>query len=83
MATIKDVDVIIEKVIDIIKEYVNVNEQIDADSNFSDFGINSVNFIKIIVGVENEFDFEFYDSDLVMDRFKSIRELSEYILTRI
>ncbi|MBC8544138.1 phosphopantetheine-binding protein [Bianquea renquensis] len=36
---------------DIIKEYININDQVDADSNFSDLGINSVNFIKIIVGV--------------------------------
>ena len=34
-----------------VKEYININDQVDADSNFSNLGINSVNFIKIIVGV--------------------------------
>lgn len=71
-----------EKVLNIISQHSSKNE-INKDDNFSDLGINSVDFIKIIVGIESEFDFEFYDDDLVINRFKTIQELIDYNVQRI
>lgn len=73
-----------EKVLEIVKEYINVgeNDTITIDTDFEEMNINSVDFIKIIVRVETEFDFEFYDDDLTMGRFNSIHELCDYIKER-
>ena len=57
--------------------------EISIDDNFSTMGINSVDFIKIIVNIETRYDFEFYDSDLEMERFKNIRDLRDYIISRL
>ena len=44
---------------------------------------NDVDFIKIIVSVETEFDFEFADEDLTLNRFKTIDEFIGYIAQRV
>lgn len=74
-----------KKVADIILEYSNANNQgggISVDDHFDNFGINSVDFIKIIVGIETAFDFEFLDDDLQMGRFNNMRQLIEYVIER-
>lgn len=74
-----------DKVVKIIEKYVENNsedEELSIDESFSNISINSVDFIKIIVGIETEFDFEFYDDDLRMDRFQNIHEILDYIIER-
>lgn len=73
-----------EKVFEIVKEYVNVenDNDINIDTDFEEMNINSVDFIKIIVRVETDFDFEFYDDDLTMGRFNNMHELIDYIIER-
>jgi acyl carrier protein len=74
-----------EKVVCIVKEYANVSDtdpELTIDDDFTDFAINSVDFIKIIVGIETAFDFEFYDDDLQMGRFNNMRDLIDYIVQR-
>lgn len=74
-----------EKVVNIIEKYVeksSEDEKLSIDESFSNISINSVDFIKIIVGIETEFDFEFHDDDLRMDRFQNIHEIVDYIIER-
>ncbi len=73
-----------EKVLEIVKDYINVgeNDTISIYTDFEEMSINSVDFIKIIVRVETDFDFEFYDDDLTMGRFNTMHELIEYIKER-
>lgn len=44
--------------------------------------ISSVDFIKIIVSIEEEFGFEFDDEDLEIGRFSSLEELIDYTFKR-
>ena len=82
--TVQSFDEVQNQVKEIIYEFANVKEagQMTIDDNFSNFAINSVDFIKIIVGIETKFDFEFYDDDLQMGRFNNMHDLIDYIIER-
>jgi len=56
--------------------------QIDFSSNqisLQDVGINSLGFIRLVVEIENEFQFQFDDDMLNIELFHSIQELVSYI----
>ena len=56
--------------------------QIDFSSNqlsLQDVGINSLGFIRLVVEIENEFQFQFDDDMLNIELFHSIQELVAYI----
>lgn len=74
-----------DRVMEIIMYYVSDENKmkVTIDAPMASFGINSVDFIKIIVAIETEYDFEFLDEDLAMDRFHAVRDLSDYVLQRI
>ncbi len=74
-----------DRVMEIIMYYVSDENKMKftIDDPMASFGINSVDFIKIIVAIETEYDFEFLDEDLAMDRFHAVRDLSDYVLQRI
>ena len=42
---------------------------------------NSIEYVKEFM-IENEYDFEFMDEDLIQTKFQNINDLSEYILKR-
>lgn len=55
----------------------------DNQSVFKNFGINSFEFIKLIVEIEKEFEIEFADDDLNIEKYNSIGDLVAYIETLI
>lgn len=46
-------------------------------------GISSLNLVRIVVAIENEFGFEFPDSDLDLSRFETLEDLATYIEARM
>ena len=54
-----------EKIIDILKEYVNVDaDKITEDTNLrGDLGLNSLQMVNMAVAIEDEFDIEISDRD--------------------
>ena len=70
-----------KRVLEILSEYTGKKNTEKNDVDFST--ISSVAFIKIIVSVETEFDFEFADEDLTLNRFKTIDEFIGYIAQRV
>lgn len=63
-----------EKVIDIIKETLGIDSsrEITGATDISSLGINSLNFLRIIVEIEETFDVEFDDNELNFDYFSTI-----------
>ncbi|EPR10813.1 acyl carrier protein [Ruminiclostridium papyrosolvens] len=57
----------------------NLNNETDIDSSLIDVGINSLEFVKIIVAIESEFDFEFGDEVLDYRKFPTLRSLFDYV----
>lgn len=58
-------------------------EELEGLDNLTVFNINSLNFLKVIVAIEDEFEIEFDDSELDASKFNSLDELSEFIETKI
>ena len=75
------IETVENRVREIFNDHILEPEQITGEELFSK--VNSVDYIKIIVAIELEYDFEFNDDDLSIGRFKTITELSQYIMTRL
>lgn len=53
--------------------------KISSSDDLTDFGVNSISCIKIMVAIEQEFGIEFDEFNLDFSKFKTINSLSEYI----
>lgn len=74
----------IKKIIMVILDQLNVNltiEQVTEGSRLEDIGINSLNFIQVIVALEDEFDVEFDDEELEISKFLTIQDIYEELVT--
>ena len=56
---------------------------ISIDITFTEVGIDSISFIRIIVALEEEFDFVFEDEMLHTSKFPTIRAMINYVETKI
>lgn len=70
-----------EKVINIICQAITLESDIviTVDTLLSDLPFNSIKFIKMVVALENEFDFEFDDEKLLFTQFQTVKSLIEYV----
>lgn len=53
--------------------------EVTFETGLVDIGIDSITFIKMVVALEEEFDFEFDDEKLFITAFSTIRTMIEYI----
>lgn len=51
--------------------------------DISSLGINSFLFIKLVVAIEKEFDFEFENEQLLVNNFRYIGDIVKYIQSHI
>lgn len=58
-------------------------EEFDLEDAIASIGINSIGFVRIVVAIETEFDFEFDDDYLDPTRFQSINDIIEYIMVNV
>jgi len=81
-----------EKVIDelkkIIAEQLDVNikrEEISEDAPLFEegLGLDSIAIVEFITLIEEQFDFEFEEDELEMERFKDIRTVAGFISARL
>ena len=78
-----DKELIVKKIVKIIEEEFDSVSIESADANLLESGLNSVDIIQLIILIEEGFGFEFPDEDLVIENFRSVNILSEYICERI
>ena len=81
-----------EKLIDelkkIIAERLDVNikqEEISEDAPLFEegLGLDSIAIVEFITLIEEQFDFEFEEDELEMERFKDIRTVAGFISTKL
>jgi acyl carrier protein len=58
-------------------------EDFDLEDAIAAIGINSIGFVRIVVAIETEFDFEFDDDYLDPTRLQSINDIIEYIMANV
>ncbi len=71
-----------EKVIGILKDVVNrtiPENWMERGGMLSELSIDSLEYIKIVVQIENTFDIEFDDEALVLEKFTNVDDICAYI----
>ncbi|KAI6233724.1 Acyl carrier protein [Aphelenchoides fujianensis] len=68
-----------DRIILVLSLYDKINpEKLTMDSNFfTDLGLDSLDFVEVIMAIEDEFQFEIPDGD--SDRMKTPRDVFQYI----
>lgn len=71
----------IDKVINVINKCTDGTQitNLDIDKSFSEIGIDSIVFIRIIVTLEEEFACEFPDSKLIMSELNTTQKIFNVI----
>ena len=67
----------IVKILQII--FKDENLQISEDADLSELGLTSISLINAIVELEDYFDFEFNDDDLLVDQLNTVNKIEECI----
>ena len=74
------------KVRQIITENVKLKvpiAEIGSDDPFDDFGISSMNFVRLIVAIEGEFAFTFSNETLQFENLNTLHKLVSFIASQI
>lgn len=82
---IKDKE-LIEIITEIIKQQLNIgasDEVQEEDLLQEEYGLDSIKFVKIIILLEEKFDFEFEDEDLLINKFQTINSIKDVIKKRL
>lgn len=75
-----------EKVIEIICSNLDSADMADLilkSNDLTEFGLNSLSFIKIIVKLEDEFGVEFNDDEINYLNYKSVDKILELVQNKI
>lgn len=65
------------------EEVEKVSDNVSLDMDFNSIGLDSITFIKTIVALEGEFDFEFDDEKLLITEFPTIKTMVEYVESKV
>lgn len=77
------------KILELLGDVLNIEKQtlleMPIDTKLSDLGLSSIQFIQFIVALEEEFEIEILDSDLILSNFETIeilfQTLEKYFLS--
>lgn len=80
-----DIENVRNRLFEIYKSQLAVakSEKLKEISDIEFTTLNSVEYIKFVVLVETEYDFEFLPEDLKMGRFSCFEDIVEYVYERI
>ena len=67
------------KVRQIIDGFHKNLENVDENDNLQRLGFDSVDFVKLVVEIENKFDIFVEDEDLLFENFDTINKITEYV----
>lgn len=74
-----------KRVFEVIIENISkkVSDNVTLDMDFNSVGLDSITFIKAIIALESEFDFEFEDEMLLITKFPTVMSMVEYVESKI
>lgn len=62
-----------------LKNYMQLNSNITLNQNLFDIGLDSLSLISLIIDIENNYKFEFDDSDMVLEKFSTIESIIKLV----
>ena len=70
-----------------IYQFLLVQKKLDVDTNLNtkvqDLGLDSIDYVTLLVNVEEKFEIEFGVESLKMDCFETISDIVEYIQNQV
>ena len=73
-----------ERIIGVIKGVIGENDkELTGDTKVESIGVSSIDYVKILIMLETEFDIEFDDEDLVLDENTCISDLASKVSEKI
>lgn len=75
-----------ESLCNIIKEVLEndkINNNEIAEGSLISLGFNSISFIKMVIKIETEFDIQYDDDMLLIDKLNTLEYLSKYVQSKI
>ncbi len=73
--------IVFDVIVSNLSEKISSNISVNMDLN--SIGLDSITFIKMIVALECEFDFEFDDEMLIITEFPTVKSIVEYVAMKI
>lgn len=71
------------KIITMIAETLEIKEdELNCEADLREMGIDSISFIRIVIALENNLDFEFDDENLTVERFNTLQDLINYVVSK-
>lgn len=67
----------------IVSTIESIIGDITLETELAGAGVDSITFIKIVVALEEEFDFEFDDEMLLIAAFPTIKSLIDYVESKV
>ncbi|WP_095176386.1 MULTISPECIES: acyl carrier protein [Blautia] len=67
------------KVISILANISNIDEQITEEQQLSTLGISSLEKVEVIISLEDEFSIRFKDSDLTPQNLETVKSIIELV----
>jgi len=74
----------IERIIGVVKGVIGESDkELTGDTKVESIGVSSIDYVKILIMLETEFDIEFDDDDLVLDESTCISDLASKVCAKI
>lgn len=74
-------DGIVERIVEIFNEIISPTEyKFSATTDLASYGIASIDYIRILVEIENQFNMTFEDEQLNISLFKNISQIADYVV---
>ena len=67
----------------IAAEFLGGNEAFGDSEKLRDLGLTSLQFVELIILLENEFGFDIPDEDIIPGRFGSVRNIAAYVESKL
>ena len=77
---------ILKYLIELFEEYADSDipeKKVTIASPIKEMEMDSVDLIKIILSIEEEFDIEFNDEELLLESIRSIEDMADFIVEKI
>ncbi len=73
-----------ERIIGVVKGVIGEsNKELTGDTKIENMGVSSIDYVKILIMLETEFDIEFDDDDLVLDESTCIFDLASKVCAKM
>ena len=71
------------RIVEIIKVNTECSNEISENSLLCDLEMTSIDFVKIVIEIETEFNIEFEDEKLQFSEFPTVQSLIDYVEKRV